>query len=934
MRILELRLDGLGPFEQLCWAMLAEQFAGFCISEISLLVDPRALDLRLRGFLDNRPTSWHLDGGVYAEAQGAGDAVAIVSSARNLLPGLLGRVDRLIVKPTEEPKRLEPHFYWNRQSTGQFGAVLEQAAVEVFGPDVRKQLAEYLSSLAVLKCRATLITSVFDSDRFMEGFLSNMAAIDGYQDMQHFLIRAGSPGNEERLLLDHVREHPGAIYIDLPVDPGLYETWNFAASMASGPYLSNANVDDRRAPKQVEVLANLLDLEVGADVASSALRVTEKPNLPWRSSRTCETWFTDGHDEIYSVDRLFAKSREGGLRARNLPHCMPLWRRSIHALRGYFNERQYGPSADWEMWLRTGVAGSRFVRTTKPYGLYLKHDASYWRRDNSARLFDDRILERFGPVAMGRPGGLPAPGQPWGDLTRFLEARDWFGVMVSLVRLQALPVGAGLHAASTQKLASAFARQYFGVAGSVPLDPDCLQGSTLTVLERLEPFLLGYLLDFLEGASPGAERAMRQADRWRRLLVKWHLLTDCLGPLIALARLQREFYEEPVAERRLLHAIHARDPEAFWREVQRVYRFSSSLEELVNATGALITPPKKGNAGYDAVRLVYFPSYTNKYQELLYWSPRREGMRVEGVKEVSALERLQPEDSYINIVHLHWLNAVFDDVSIPIEQAADHFLDVVRALKERGFRVYWTVHNRLSHDTGHPQIEGRFRAKLAGLVDRLYIHHPMSKFQLDWLPDGIRPWLCEHGPYVNTFTGNIDRATARQRVGLEAGQRIFLWFGKVRPYKGLEEHLPWIVERLAACGNGRLIVAGQVLSDEVKSLLGRYPGQILFINRFVSNAELQHLAYASDFGLLTYREILTSGAMFHLFGMGLPVIAPDKGLLSAYVVPGWNGYLYSDGEELGQIIDRVCNMPDDELSAFSRAAGQTEKGFRWGRVTA
>lgn len=933
MRALDFRLDGLDPFEQLCWAMLAEQFAGFCVSGINLLADPRGLDVGLREFLGNRPTSWRLDGGVDAEAQGAGDAVAIVSSARNLLPGLLGRVDRLIVKPAEEPMRLEPGFYWNRQGTGRFGAVLEQAAVEVFGPAVKKQLAEYLSSISVLKCRATLITSVFDADRFIDGFLANIAAIDGYQDMQHFLIRAGSPGNEQQLLLDHVRQHPGAIYIDLPVDPGLYETWNLAASMASGRYLSNANVDDRRAPKQVEVLADLLDLQGEADVASSALRVTERPNLPWSASKTCETWFADGEDEIYSVDRLFAKSREGGLRPRNLPHCMPLWRRSVHALRGYFNEKEYGPSADWEMWLRTGIAGSRFARITKPYGLYLKHDASYWRRDSSARRFDDRILERFGPVAMGRPGGLPAPSQPWSDLTRFLEARDWFGVMVSLVRLLALPVGANLNVARTQKLASAFARHYFGVTRSGPVDPDCLQGSTFAVLERLEPLLLSYLLDFLEDASPGAERTIRQADRWRSLLVEWHLLTGHPGPLIALARLERELVEDPVAERRLLHVVHARDPEAFWREVQRVYRFSSSLEELVNTTDALITPPKQGNAGNDAVRLVHFPSYSNKYQELLYWSPRREGMRVEGVREVSALEGLRPENGCINIVHLHWLNAVFEDASIAVKQATDHFLDVVRELKERGFRVYWTVHNRLSHDTEQPEIEAWFRAKLAGLVDRLYVHHPLSKSQLDWLPDGIRPWLCEHGPYVNSFTGNIDRATARERVGLEMDERIFLWFGKIRPYKGLEEHLPRIVERLAACGNGRLIVAGQVLSDDVKSLLGRYPGQILFINRFVSNAELQHLAYASDFGLLTYREILTSGAMFHLFGMGLPVIAPNKGLLPAYVVPGWNGYLYSDGEALEQVIDQVCNMPDDELTGFRKAAGQTEKSFHWGRVT-
>ena len=268
------------------------------------------------------------------------------------------------------------------------------------------------------------------------------------------------------------------------------------------------------------------------------------------------------------------------------------------------------------------------------------------------------------------------------------------------------------------------------------------------------------------------------------------------------------------------------------------------------------------------------------------------------------------------------------------QQAAEHFLGLVRGLKDRGFAVYWTVHNRLNHDCEHPQHEVGLRAELAGLVDRVYLHHPLLADQLDWLPDHVRPWLCEHGPYVNPYSGGIDRALARQRLGLAADERVLLWFGQIRPYKGLEDWLPLILERLAGYGKARLVVAGRISSPEVRQLLERYPEQTLFINRFVPNVELQHLACAADFGLLTYRDILTSGAMFHLYGMGLPVIAPEKGSLPAYVVPGWNGLLYDDEPELAEALHKVCAMSDSDLARYRAAAEQTGRALKWGRITA
>ena len=104
------------------------------------------------------------------------------------------------------------------------------------------------------------------------------------------------------------------------------------------------------------------------------------------------------------------------------------------------------------------------------------------------------------------------------------------------------------------------------------------------------------------------------------------------------------------------------------------------------------------------------------------------------------------------------------------------------------------------------------------------------------------------------------------------------------------------------------------------------------IDRFVRDDELGVLASAADFGLLTYRDILTSGAMFHFYSLGLPVIAPEIGTLPAYVVPGWNGALYRDTASLDQALRMACGADAARLAAYRKAARETAAAFRWGRV--
>ena len=58
---------------------------------------------------------------------------------------------------------------------------------------------------------------------------------------------------------------------------------------------------------------------------------------------------------------------------------MPVWRKSLHDRHGYFDEGNYGASADWEFWLRCGVFGARYFITSQLLGAYYLNPTSYGR---------------------------------------------------------------------------------------------------------------------------------------------------------------------------------------------------------------------------------------------------------------------------------------------------------------------------------------------------------------------------------------------------------------------------------------------------------------------------------------------------------------------------------------------------------------------------
>lgn len=266
---------------------------------------------------------------------------------------------------------------------------------------VQTSLIEKNFHVSYDKPRVSIITSVFNGDKYIEEFLKDITRQTVFNESELILINPNSPGNEEPVIKKYMARHRNIIYKKLAYDPGLYEVWNMAIQqIACGEYITNANLDDRRSPKHLEKHIKALDANPDIDLVSAPLKVTNIPNEMWENNSAFDTWFV-GFPKYFSAEDLFQKKwwargkEKDETTSQNLAHCMPVWRKSVHDKNGYFDEAEYGASADWEFWLRCATNGSKFMLLKEPLGLYLQDATSYGRRFEETKKLEKKIIDKY-----------------------------------------------------------------------------------------------------------------------------------------------------------------------------------------------------------------------------------------------------------------------------------------------------------------------------------------------------------------------------------------------------------------------------------------------------------------------------------------------------------------------------------------------------------
>jgi len=202
------------------------------------------------------------------------------------------------------------------------------------------------------------------------------------------------------------------------------------------------------------------------------------------------------------------------------------------------------------------------------------------------------------------------------------------------------------------------------------------------------------------------------------------------------------------------------------------------------------------------------------------------------------------------------------------------------------------------------------------LSDHIFVHTQKMKDELcqDFNVGENAVTVIRH-PVNDAFPDTeLKPAEAKRRLGLRADEKAILFFGRIRPYKGIEYLLDAF--RLLSTderANYRLIVAGEPKKgseeylDEIQRSIKRdfNQGQVILRIQFIPDEEMELYLKGADVLVLPYKEIFRSGVLFLAYSFGLPVVATDVGSFREEIVEGRTGFLCQPGDpaELAKAIE-------------------------------
>jgi glycosyltransferase involved in cell wall biosynthesis len=181
------------------------------------------------------------------------------------------------------------------------------------------------------------------------------------------------------------------------------------------------------------------------------------------------------------------------------------------------------------------------------------------------------------------------------------------------------------------------------------------------------------------------------------------------------------------------------------------------------------------------------------------------------------------------------------------------------------------------------------------------------------------------------------RAEARAALGLADDDAVALFFGYIRPYKGLDLLLDAFEAVAGAVPRARLVIAGRPHTDRDAELIHArvltHPAssRIIFHDRYIPHREVADYFTATDLVVLPYRHIYHSGLVHLAFSFGKATVATRVGDFPEMIDVGQTGLLVppDSASALADTLVTALSDPSALESMGARAAVVSAEEYAW-----
>lgn len=339
------------------------------------------------------------------------------------------------------------------------------------------------------------------------------------------------------------------------------------------------------------------------------------------------------------------------------------------------------------------------------------------------------------------------------------------------------------------------------------------------------------------------------------------------------------------------------------------------------------------------VRVAFYP-HLSIYQGNPYWKLLAEALAPLGVELVDQPDPLNlqwrwlvEQRGQVQALHFHFLKPHYDGAdgwaSLP---RLARFMGKTVLARMLGYRLVWTVHNLKPHERLRPDWVDNVAARWMAWLAHVLIVHCDKAARL--VRESLRPWgqirVLSHPSYTKAYPQNVTKAEARSRLGWCDDERVLLYFGAIRPYKGLQRLLRAF--RGIPGDTAHMVLAGKVWDEEYGASLHKQASQDSRVSikyGFVSEEDVPYFITAADLVVLPYTNVLTSGAALLALTFGRPVVAPRLGCLPEAL--GKAGILY-DPQEDDALEGALKRALEVDFESLSRVARRQAKRWSWDQM--
>ncbi|MDR2882353.1 MAG: glycosyltransferase [Alistipes sp.] len=194
----------------------------------------------------------------------------------------------------------------------------------------------------------------------------------------------------------------------------------------------------------------------------------------------------------------------------------------------------------------------------------------------------------------------------------------------------------------------------------------------------------------------------------------------------------------------------------------------------------------------------------------------------------------------------------------------------------------------------------------------IYMSEEVGRQLVDF--DTAKPRLYSPHPIFDHFGATLPRTEAAGRLGLDPEMRYVLFFGLVRPYKGVDMLLEaWAtLKSRGVTNNRRLVIAGEFY-DDVEKYRGQIAalgldGDVIIHDRFVHDEHIPLYFSLADLLVLPYRSATQSGVTQIALHFDVPMVATRVGGLPEIVRDGVTGLLCDPNPAgIADALERALN---------------------------